>query len=531
MGSGSDAVQRPVESKLGRVTAFALATAGFGNLILAQDLAALNVALPSIERDLNLDLTTAQWVINAYLLSYGMTIVTGGRLADEIGPRRVYLTGAAIFAVMSLVAGIAPDVSSLIAARVLMGIGSGLMLPTILAMAYAAVPAQRAAMAGGFTLGAYGAGMVLGPILGGGLTEFLGWRWIQFVNVPLAALAMLGIWRAIPAATTPGARPRIGYPGIVTLSTALVAFLFALDQGAAWGWGDPRILLGLGLSVLFFVAFVVVERRAGTDALVPSDIVRIRGVALACVLKALFAPAYAGALLFLPQVMQKLQGLSPLEAGIGMAPMLGSYAVVSFLVGAFSDRIGPRLGIIAGLACVAAGPLLLSLVDVGSGYFALAPGMVALGIGLGLFQPSVTTEAVQADEQGRKGLAAGLVSMFQWVGGAIGLGLTTSVVASSERAAVDAHLANRAFDLTAAERPALDRMLTGAESAQTVLARFAPPAARDLIETAGEAFAAGVRAGFRLDAGLAAIGLALAVVFLRSRPRGEDQRSPPRRSA
>ena len=469
-------------------------------------------------------------MVNAYLLSYGMMIVTGGRLADEIGRRRVFLTGAAVFAVMSVLAGFASDVSWLIGARVLMGIGSGLMLPTILAMAYTAVPEEREA-ARGFTIGAYGLGMVVGPILGGALAEFLGWRWIQFVNVPLTALAMIGVWRAIPAESITDTRSRIDYPGIVTLSAALVALLFALDQGTAWGWGDWRILLSLGSSLLSFVAFVFVERRAGADALVPGDIVRIRGVALVCALKALFSPAYAAALLYLPQLMQKLLRSSPLESGLGMAPMLGSYAVVSFLSGALGNRLGIRFGIIAGLAGVAAGPLLLAVTDIADGYAVLVPGIVVLGIGLGLFKPSSTTEAVEADDQGRKGLASGLVTMFQWVGGAVGLGLTTTVVASAERSAVDAHLAGLAVDPSVAERSALDRLLAGAESAPAVLAQFDAEAARALIDTAAEAFAAGVRAGFRLDAGLAAIGLALAVVFLRRRPRDGDQLSPPRRSA
>jgi EmrB/QacA subfamily drug resistance transporter len=428
-----------------RETALALAAAGLGNLILAQDLAALNLALPSIERDLNVDLTTAQWVVNAYLLSYGMTIVTGGRLGDEIGQRRVFLTGAAIFAACSLLAGFAPHASWLIAARVLMGIGSGLMLPTVLAMGYSAVPREQAALAGGITVGAYGVGMVLGPIVGGALVESVGWRWIQFVNVPLAAAAILGVWRAIPADVASAARPRIDYAGIVTLSAALVALLFALDQGTAWGWTDWRILLGLAMSVVFLAVFVLVERRAGADALVPADIVRVRGVAVACALKFLFAPAYAAALLYLPQLMQKVLGSSPLEAGLGMIPMLGAYAVVSFLVGVFAGRLSARVGIIAGLAGVAAGPLLVSLADVAAGYAALVPGMVALGIGLGLFQPSVVTEAVKADDKGRKGLASGLVNMFQWVGGAIGLGVTTTIVAASERSAVDAQLAGLAI--------------------------------------------------------------------------------------
>jgi len=200
--------------------------------MLAQDLASLNVSLASIERDLEINLSTAQWVVNAYLLVYGMLIVTGGRLADELGRRRLFLVGAAIFAVASVLGGLAPNVYWLIGARALMGIGSGLMLPAITGMAYAVVPEERAELAGGLIVGAYGIGMTIGPIAGGALTEFLGWRWIQFVNLPIALLAMVGVWRAIlpdPAV----ARPTIDYAGIVTLSAGLVSLLFALGQASA----------------------------------------------------------------------------------------------------------------------------------------------------------------------------------------------------------------------------------------------------------------------------------------------------------
>ena len=504
-------------------TILALAALGLGNMMLAQDLAALNVALPSIERDLRIDLTTAQWVVNAYLLVYGMLIVTGGRLADELGRRRVFLAGAALFAAMSLLAGLAPNVYWLVAARALMGIGSGLMLPAVGGMGYGLLPPQRAALAGSLMVGTYGVGMALGPLLGGALTEALGWRWIQYVNLPIAALVMIGVWRTIPAETG-RARPRIDYPGIVTLSAGLVALLFALDQAAEWGWSDPRILVSLGMAVAFSLAFVMVERRAGAEALIPGDIIRLRGVALPCVLRALMAPAYVASLLYLPQVMQKLFGFSPFAAGVGLLPMLGTYAVVAFLVGSLAGRLSDRFAIVAGLTCLALGPFLLSGFGVAAGYTGLVMGMAVSGVGLGLFQPSSNTAAVQADDRGRKSLALGLVLMFQFVGGAIGLGLTTTFVASSERAAVDNHLAGTAISLPSAQRHALDGLLAGTESARQILQQFDPTIARELIDIAGEAFAAGVRGGLRLDSGIAAVGVVLAALVL-GRGRKEGARS------
>ncbi len=510
-----------------RETVLALGALGLANAMLAQDLAALNVALPSIEHDLDVDLTTAQWVVNAYLLIYGMMIVIGGRLADEIGRRRVFLIGAAIFAVMSILAGFAANAIWLIAARALMGVGSGLMLPAIMGMGYAVVPRQRAAMAGGVIIGAYGVGMAIGPIAGGALTEFLGWRWIQFINVPIAVLVMLGVWRLIPISDIAPARLQIDYRGIVVFSAGLVALLVALDQASAWGWGDWRIIAGLGLAAALIVTFPLIERRAGDAALIPGDIMRNRGVAIACVLKVLMAPAYATALLYLPQVMQKLMNLSPLEAGAGMLPMLGGYAVVSFLAGSFSGRVDIRLGIIVGMTCLAIGPFLLSGFDVSSGYVSLIAGMAVFGIGLGLFQPSVTTEAVQADDRNRKSLASGLVLMFQFVGGAIGLGLTTTIVASSERSTVDARLAAAGAGLNPAERDALHGLLAGTDSAQQVAASFDRNMAAELLAIAADAFAAGVRSGLRLDAGIAVAGVLVSLLLVRGVRQNLRRETPP----
>jgi EmrB/QacA subfamily drug resistance transporter len=503
-------------------TVLALLALGLANFMVAQDLAALNVSLPSIERDLNVDLSTAQWIVNAYLLVFGMTIVAGGRLADELGRRRILLTGVALFAVTSFLGALAPEASWLIGARALMGIGSGLIVPTVAGMSYAVLPSDRAELAGGISVGSYGLGMAIGPMVGGALTEFLGWRWIQYVNLPLATLVFFGVWLTIRL-ESPGERPRIDYPGIATLSLGLVALLFALDQGTDWGWSDWRILLSFALAIAFIVSFIAIERRSGEHALIPGEILRIPGVAVPCVLRALMGPAYSAAVLFLPQIMQKLFGYSPFTTGIGMLPMLGTYAVVSFLVGIVAARLNERIAIIVGMACLALGPYLLSRFSIDVGYFGLVLGMVIMGFGLALFQPASNTAAVRADHRGRKSLASGLVLMFQFVGGAIGLGLTTTVVASSERAGVDRHLASIGAAVSPVERSALNSLLAGAETAQQVVQKFGPVEAQQLLQVASDAFADGVRAGFLLDAGLATAGVVLALYFLnRARREGAD---------
>ena len=227
----------------------ALIAMGLGVIVIANDFTALNVALPAIEEDFNVDVGTAQWVINAYCLVFGMAIVTGGRLADLFGRRRAFFVGSALFAGFSLLGGLAQDAPWLIAARVGMGIGGALMWPAILGMTYAALPESKAGLAGGLILGAAGIGNAMGPLLGGVLTDALSWRWIFFLNVPIAAFAVLVTWLKVHQPRPEVEDQRIDYPGIVTLSTGLLLVLLAFDQAADWGFGDARVIAMLAVAV------------------------------------------------------------------------------------------------------------------------------------------------------------------------------------------------------------------------------------------------------------------------------------------
>jgi MFS family permease len=236
--------------QLGRGTILALVAMGVAVLVLANDFTALAVALPAVEKQFDTDVGTVQWVINAYALTFGVLIVVGGRLADLFGRRRSFVVGSVIFAVFSVLGGAAPDTAWLIACRSLMGIGGALMWPAILGMTYAVLPASKAGLAGGLILGAAGIGNAIGPLFGGILTDVLSWRWIFFVNLPIAAFAVLITVWAIPSDQPEEGDRRIDYAGVATLSLGLVALLIALDQATDWGWGDARIIGLMALCVV-----------------------------------------------------------------------------------------------------------------------------------------------------------------------------------------------------------------------------------------------------------------------------------------
>jgi EmrB/QacA subfamily drug resistance transporter len=409
---------------------------GLAVLVIANDFSAMNVALPTMERDFDTNVNTIQWVVNAYALTFGVLIVTGGRLADMFGRREAFFIGAAIFAVFSGLGGAAQSEAWLIACRVLMGVGGALMWPAILGMTYAALPESKAGLAGGIILGAAGIGNAMGPLIGGVLTDALSWRWILYLNVPIAVFAVLVTYLLVhqPRPEDPGRR--IDYAGIATLSVGLVSLLVALDQIDDWGIGDPRVVAALVLCVVLLAAFMRIERRAGASALVPREVMRNESFVASCVAILFMSATFFAALLYLPQFMQKHLDYSPLEAGTGMLPFLATFAAVSFVAGPLYNRVGAKPIVTLGAACIAAGPLLLSRIDSGSEYGFLVPGMLVLGLGVGLFYATATTAGVTSVDESQTSLAGGIIYMFQVAGGSIGLGLTTMVF-SSEPTFVD----------------------------------------------------------------------------------------------
>ncbi len=437
---------------------------GMAVIVIANDFSAINVALPTMEGDFDTNINTIQWVVNAYALTFGVMIVTGGRLADMFGRRNAFFLGTAIFASMSALGGAAQTETWLIATRTLMGIGGALMWPAILGMTFAILPEEKAGLAGGIILGAAGLGNAIGPLIGGVLTDLASWRWIFFLNVPISIFAVAVTYFLVHVEEPESDERQIDYAGITALSLGLVSLLVALDQVDDWGWGDPKVIGLLAIAVVAMLAFVPIERRAGKHALVPREVMSNESFTASCLAILFMSATFFAALLYLPQLMEKQLGYSPLQAGVGLLPFLGVFAVVSFIAGPLYNRLGAKPLAVFGAACITIAPFIFSLVDSGSGYASLVPGMVVLGLGVGSFYPTATTAGVTSVDDSQTSLAGGIVYMFQIAGGSIGLGLTT-----------------------------------------TVFSAAIPP------------FVDGIQAAFRLDAALSLVGLAIAVLLVGGR--------------
>jgi EmrB/QacA subfamily drug resistance transporter len=511
------ATQAPGEGEgLAPGTATTLVAMGLGVLVIANDFTALNVALPAIEADFDVDVGTSQWVINAYCLVFGMAIVTGGRLADMFGRRRIFFIGTAIFAAFSLLGGLAPDAGVLIAMRVGMGIGAALMWPAILGMTYEALPASKAGIAGGLILGAAGIGNAMGPLLGGLLTDELTWRWIFFLNVPIAAFAA-GVTYLRVRTSEGSSRERIDYVGISVLSLGLLLLLLGFDQAADWGWGDPRVVAMFALSAVLIVTFGFVEPRIGEGALVPADVIRNREFRAACLTVLLFSTVFFVTVLYAPQFMEKILGYDALRAGFGMLPMLAVFAVVSFLVGRFYERFGAKLMVSIGAAGLVAGPLLLSLIEEDSGYSALIPGLAVIGLGAGFFYSSVTTAGITALDPARSSLAGGLIYMFQIAGGAVGIGLTTSIFTTSSESDLSSKAADAGTALSEHQESVAHGLLVGTDPSIDAFRGLSPDAVERIEGLVRDSFVTGIQTGFRVVSAIALVGLVVSVLFVGGR--------------
>jgi EmrB/QacA subfamily drug resistance transporter len=436
---------------------------GIAVVVIANDFSAINVALPTMERDFHTNVNTIQWVVNAYALTFGVMIVTGGRLADMFGRRNAFFLGTAIFASMSALGGAAQTETWLILTRTVMGIGGALMWPAILGMTYALLPEDKAGLAGGIVIGAAGLGNAIGPLIGGVLTDALSWRWIFFLNVPMSAFAVFVTYRLVKVEEPDTIEQRIDYLGIAALSVGLVSLLVALDQIDDWGFGDPRVIGLLILSAVLLVSFLPIERRAGLSALVPRVVMANESFRASCLAILMMSATFFAALLYLPQFMQHQLGYSPLQAGLGMLPFLATFACVSFVAGPLYERLGAKLLASVGALCITIAPFVFSLVGDHSHYSSLVAGMVVLGIGIGSFYPTATTAGVTSVDESQTSLAGGIVYMFQIAGGSIGLGLTTTVF------------------------------------------------------SAQDSFVEGIQAGFRLDAALSLVGFLIALFFVGGR--------------
>jgi EmrB/QacA subfamily drug resistance transporter len=394
------------------------------------DTTMVGVALPTIQRELNMATVALQWVANAYLLGLAAFVAVGGRLVDVVNPVRLFGGGVVVFALASAAAGAAPDGDLLIAARAVQGVGAAAMMPASLAIVVDAFPPAQRGRAVGLRVSVASVFLTVGPAVGGLLTQAVSWRAIFWVNLPLSAATLAVAWLARPD----GARARAGVErldrtGVLLLVPGLAAVVIALMQATTWGWGSVATIALLVGGGALLVGFIVRDLRS-RDPLVDLRLFRTRALAVDGTVVFLIQFALVGLTVFGAILLQDLLGFSPVGAGIAILPTTLAITFVAPAAGRLFDRVGAARPLALGTAIAAAGLAWTGAVIDRLSYAWLVPGYIAVGLGIALTSGPANVDALTAVGPALRGQAAGLIQLLRQLGGVFGLAVIGTVVAT-----------------------------------------------------------------------------------------------------
>jgi EmrB/QacA subfamily drug resistance transporter len=398
-------------------------------LMVILDATVVNVALPSVGRALELDQSSLAWVVNAYTLIFGGFLLLGGRAADLLGRRRVFLVGLVIFSAASLVGGLAQNEATLIIARGVQGLGGAIISPaalSILTVTFAEGSERNRAL--GIWGAIAGGGAAVGLLLGGLLTEYVGWRWCFFVNVPVGIVAVLAIPRILAESRIDAATRNYDAAGAVTATAGLVLLVYATVSASEEGWGSTQTLACFAAAAVLLALFLLIEARLAAEPLVPLGVFRNRTLSGANLVMLLVGLGLFGVFFFLSLYMQQVLGYSALRAGVSYLPLTAVIIVSSGLASFLMGRVGVKPLMIIGLIVASAGLYLFSRISVEGDYpTEILPAMLVMAAGMGFVFVPGTTAAVAGVEPAIAGLASALVNTAQQIGGALGLAILTYV--------------------------------------------------------------------------------------------------------
>ncbi len=422
-----------------------------GQFMVVLDASIVNVALPSIQRDLHFTTSSLQWIINAYTLTFAGFLLLGGRAADLYGRRRVFLVGLTVFTVSSLLGGLAQSEAWLVTARALQGLGAAILAPATLTILTATFPEGPARA---WALGAWSAvssaGASAGALLGGILTDFLNWRWILFVNVPVGVVALVAARRYLPESRAELDHHHLDVAGAVTVTAGLVALVYALVRTENYSWGSSEVLLPLALGVALLVVFVVLQARFSKAPLVPLRIFRSRSVSGANVVMLMLFGALFGSWYFETLYMQHVLGYSPLQAGLAFLPQTLLIAAGAQVTARLVPRFGPRPLIVTGALVAGAGLALLAQATTTTGFVGgLLGPFVLIGLGMGLAVTPIAVAGTAGVLPRDAGLASGLLNTSRTVGASIGLAALATIAATRTASALAGKVATAAHTAAA----------------------------------------------------------------------------------
>ena len=405
-----------------------LGAVSFGLFMIMLDTTAVNVALPTIQRDLGAGLPELQWIVAGYALTFAALMLTAGKLADLLGRRRVFVSGLAVFAASSLACALAPSAGFLIGARVVQGAGAALMNPATLSIISATFPLRQRGTAIGIWAGVSALALAIGPLVGGLLSQHVGWRSIFYINVPIGLVAIAASFLLIDKSQDTAEGQGLDLPGLLSSGVGLFALTYGLIEANSYGWASGRILGAFTLGVAALVAFVLLERGQRVPML-DLELFRDGTFVGANLVLLLLALAMFGVFFFLSLYMQNILGYSAVRAGASFLPMNLLYILVAPLAGRLSDRLGSRWLLTGGMTLVAAQLLYFSRLGVHEGFWNLVPGMLLGGVGMAVVMAPATAAALTGVSVDKAGVGSAVLNSSRQLGGSAGMALIGAIMA------------------------------------------------------------------------------------------------------
>jgi len=407
---------------------FTLAAVSFGLFMIMLDNTVVNVALPSIQRDLGADLSELQWIVTGYALTFAALMLIGGKLADAYGRRFIFVVGIGVFTAASLWCGLADSSDELITARVLQGVGAALMNPATLSIIAATFPPHQRGAAIGIWAGVSALALAIGPLVGGLLTDHLDWSWIFFVNVPVGILGIVASFLFIDESRDE-THERLDLPGLVTSGIGLFTLTYALIEANTYGWASTRIVGAFVLAGVSLIAFVLLERHQRAPML-QLELFRNGTYTGANLVVLLVALAMFGVFFFVSLYMQNILGYSAVQAGAAFLPMTVLIILIAPIAGRASDRFGSRGLMTAGMVLIAVQLVYFSGLDQDSTFWALLPALLVGGMGMALTMTPSAAAATRSVPVDKAGVGSAVLNAARQVGGSMGIALMGAIMAA-----------------------------------------------------------------------------------------------------
>jgi EmrB/QacA subfamily drug resistance transporter len=393
----------------------------------------VNVALPSIERSLHMSISSLEWIVTAYALTFAALLITGGKLGDLYGRRKMFIAGLVVFTLASLACGLAPSAGFLIGARAVQGVGAALMNPATLSIITATFPPKERGQAIGIWAGVSALALAIGPLVGGLIVDNINWHWIFYVNVPVGIVGIVVSRFVIAESRDTSQEQSIDIPGLVTSSGALLALSYALIEGNRHGWGSAEIIgLFIGAAVLLAV-FIWLELRQRLPML-DLGLFKIGSFVGANIVAMLVSLGMFGVFFFISLYVQNVLGYSPTKAGAIFLPMTVLIILVAPIAGKLSDRIGSRWLMGAGMGILGVSLLLYQRIGLHTGFWSLLPQLVLGGIGMALTMSPMTSAAMGSVPVDKAGVGSGVLNSFRQVGGSLGIALMGAILLTYQHA-------------------------------------------------------------------------------------------------